>query len=265
MVTLDQIKNMNYVDFMAEIDEVNRPPGGKQSIAILLQNTFLRPESKVLDVGCNTGFVTFEIASVVGSFVTGLDISENMIKTANNFLDRHYKNLKNRVNFMVGDAMKLPFPDNSFDLVVSGGSTVFVNSVPKAITEYSRVVKPWGFIGDINFYFHKNPPNKLIERLNSLVGINIQKWDINYWINNYKKTGLEIYFYSENKAEPVTDLKILDYCSYLVKDKDWSSDVKEYTRKRLIDIYKLFNEEHKYLAYSVFVLRKRTFEEVILF
>lgn len=265
MISVNDIKSMNYVDFMALLDEVNRPPGGKNSLRILAQNTFITSESKILDVGCNTGFVTFEIANLANCSVIGIDISKKMITSANNYLKQNFKNLKNKVKFIQGDAMAIPYPDNTFDLVVSGGSTAFVKDIPKVVNEYARVVRPWGYIGEINFYFHTRPPISLIRKLNDLMGISIQSWKIDYWLNQYKKTGLELFYCYEDKMNSVSDNKVIGYVNYLIDQKKWRKDVQQAAKNRLINIYRSFNEEHKYLAYGVFILRKRSFDEVTLF
>ena len=79
-ITLQKIKEMGYVDLMAFLGEVNRPPGGKDAVRILTQNCFFTKDFKVLDVGCNTGYVSFEIARLTKCSVIGVDINENMIK-----------------------------------------------------------------------------------------------------------------------------------------------------------------------------------------
>ncbi|MCL5795294.1 MAG: class I SAM-dependent methyltransferase, partial [Patescibacteria group bacterium] len=149
------VAKMSYVDLMAFLSEVNRPPGGKNSIRQLVINTFIDRNSLVLDVGCNTGYCAFEIAHLTKCKVVGVDLSQSMIEEANRnkLADKISVNL---VKFQVADAMKLPFKNNTFDLVMSGGSTVFVDNIENAIKEYKRVVKDWGFIGDINFFYHRH-------------------------------------------------------------------------------------------------------------
>lgn len=262
---VSDIKQMDYVDFMATLDEVNRPPGGKNSIRILVQNTFLNKNSEVLDVGCNTGYCSFEIAELVKCKVTGLDINKKMIGSANKYLYAYHSDLKRNVKFIVGDGMKIPFKDNTFDLVMSGGSTAFISNIPKVLSEYSRVTKQWGFIGDINFYYHTKPPKSLIRKLNNLMKTDIQPWNLDYWRNIYHKTGFEIYYHYFGKMEPVDSEKIEKYCSFLTDQKNWNEKVKKIATERLTEIMTLFNENHRYLAYGVFILRKRSFPENTLF
>jgi SAM-dependent methyltransferase len=71
----------------------------------------LTKESKVLDVGCAKGFMLFDMQQLLpGISVTGLDISTYAIANA-----------KEEVKpfLQVGNAIKLPYPDNSFDVVIS--------------------------------------------------------------------------------------------------------------------------------------------------
>jgi len=264
-LTINDIYNLSYVDFMAILDENNRPPGGKDSIRQLVQNTYLNSESKVLDVGCNTGFCTFEIGHIVKCFVTGLDINSNMIDTANSFLGRYHSDLINKVRFISGDGKKLPFEDNIFDLVMSGGSTAFIDNIPQAIEEYARVTKPWGFIGDINFFYHTKPPKKLISDLNNMMNINIQPWDETYWLEQYQKADLEMYYRTKGKTSPAENRQVVEYCRKLIDKKDWGIAVKKAASDRLIEIMSLFNENHKYLSYGVFIMRKQTVKHDVLF
>lgn len=100
----------------------------------------LEKDSSVLDVGCANGKHVFFLAKC-GFRATGLDLSEEMIKIA---MDRSKKE-KLKVNFVVGDATKLNFPDQSFDYVICMGNAL--GSIPgikerlKALNEMFRVAR----------------------------------------------------------------------------------------------------------------------------
>jgi ubiquinone/menaquinone biosynthesis C-methylase UbiE len=111
----------------------------------------------VLDVGCNTGYVSFEIARLAKCSVVGVDINKNMINAAKKM--RKGDPLGYLIKFKVADVMRLPFQKETFNAVVSGGSTAFIDDKIKAIQEYKRVLKQWGFIGDINFFFCRKKSN----------------------------------------------------------------------------------------------------------
>lgn len=261
-LTVDDVKKMNYVQLLANIDEINRPPGGKDSIRRIVQNTFLTKDSSVLDVGCNTGYCAFEITHLVKCHIVGVDISPEMVRAANRFREKDIMHRAN-VEFRVADGMKLPFVDESFDLTMSGGSTAFIDNKVMAIKEYSRVTKTWGFVADVNFFYKEEAPNELIEKLNRLMDINIKPWGKNYWLDVYKQADLESYYtYTNDVYVPSVD-EIETYGDEMSAQLNADNSAKSLVKKRLIKIMSFFAENHRYLAYGVFVLRKRDMPEQI--
>jgi demethylmenaquinone methyltransferase / 2-methoxy-6-polyprenyl-1,4-benzoquinol methylase len=98
---------------------------------------------RCLDVCCGTGEWTFALAEAAGEdgFVTGLDFSENMLKVGKEKLKRRPLP---QVDFIHGNALSLPFEDNSFDIVTIGFGLRNVPDYLGALKEMSRVVKPGG-------------------------------------------------------------------------------------------------------------------------
>ena len=93
----------------------------------------------VLDVGCGTGNYTIELAKR-GADVVGVDSSEEMLIWAR----QKAQGERLKVNFQVADALNLPFPDESFDLIPSNGLLCFLKEPEKALMEMHRVLKPGG-------------------------------------------------------------------------------------------------------------------------
>ena len=99
--------------------------------------------SKALDVCCGTGDWSFSLAEAVGESgeVIGLDFSQNMLSVAKKRNEEaSYKN----VSFIHGNAMELPFEDNSFDYVTIGFGLRNVPDYMQVLREMYRVVKPGG-------------------------------------------------------------------------------------------------------------------------
>jgi SAM-dependent methyltransferase len=96
---------------------------------------------RVLDVGCGTGILAMclandpEIASV-----RGLDLSAAYVECANR------RNVDARLDFQVGDACALPFPDASFDHAVSMLLLQFVPQAGLAVREMCRVTRSGGTV-----------------------------------------------------------------------------------------------------------------------
>lgn len=94
----------------------------------------------VLDIGCGGGFDVIFAATMVGSKgnVTGIDVTPEM-------LERSKKNVQEtsveNVTFMQTSGEDLPFPDNSFDIVISNGVFNLFPDKEKAFSEIFRVLK----------------------------------------------------------------------------------------------------------------------------
>lgn len=102
----------------------------------LLDETDKKKVLSILELGCGNGVDSIAFGGK-GHHVTGIDISPDAIKLAkkNNTLDN--------VTFEVGDAEKLKFKDNYFDLVYSM-AVLHSSDLKKSIPELSRVLKPEG-------------------------------------------------------------------------------------------------------------------------
>jgi len=110
----------------------------------------LQQGEHVLDIGFGPGYFAAELADRVGATgkVEGIDFSESMLGVAQfNCSD------KSQVNLQVGDAKELPYPNQSFDAAIAVQVYDYVDDIPAALSELSRVLKPGGraVIADIDW------------------------------------------------------------------------------------------------------------------
>jgi demethylmenaquinone methyltransferase/2-methoxy-6-polyprenyl-1,4-benzoquinol methylase len=96
----------------------------------------IQPDDRVLDIGCGTGFATEGLLRYTDD-VHGLDQSIHQMQKA---FQKFGKN--DEVRFYRGDAERLPFADDSFDIVWSSGSIEYWPNPVDALKEIRRVVKP---------------------------------------------------------------------------------------------------------------------------
>lgn len=103
----------------------------------------VQPGSKALDVCCGTADWTIALADAVGPSgkVTGLDFSQNMLNVG---IEKVKGLALNQVELVHGNAMELPFEDNSFDYVTIGFGLRNVPDYLQVLKEMHRVVKPGG-------------------------------------------------------------------------------------------------------------------------
>jgi len=96
------------------------------------------PDDRVLDVGCGTGFATEGLLEEVDT-VHGLDQSVHQMERAFGKFGKH-----GAVRFVRGDAERLPFATDSFDVVWSSGSIEYWPNPVNALREFHRITKPGG-------------------------------------------------------------------------------------------------------------------------
>ncbi|WP_263372604.1 bifunctional demethylmenaquinone methyltransferase/2-methoxy-6-polyprenyl-1,4-benzoquinol methylase UbiE [Granulicella cerasi] len=102
------------------------------------------PDARILDICCGTGDQTSALLAARpanAARLTGLDFSAQMLDRA------RCKYATEPIDWIEGDAMHLPFPDNSFDLVTSAFGFRNLTDYAAGLREIARVLKPGGRIG----------------------------------------------------------------------------------------------------------------------
>jgi SAM-dependent methyltransferase len=124
----------------------NVPDGAVESFAGVA-NPFslgrLAPGERVLDLGSGAGTDSLVAAQMVGSDgrVTGIDMTPEMLAKAR--AAAAAMGAAN-VEFVEGDAERLPFPDESFDVVISNGVIDLISDKDAVFAELFRVLAPGG-------------------------------------------------------------------------------------------------------------------------
>jgi len=96
------------------------------------------PGDRVLDACCGTGDLAIA-AQRAGGYVTGLDFSERMLERA--------RTKSGQIEWIRGDALALPFADDSFDVATVGFGVRNLEDLESGLRELRRVLRPGGRIG----------------------------------------------------------------------------------------------------------------------
>ena len=99
---------------------------------------------KILDVGCGTGSLTFELAKSAGLVeIQAIDFSPVFVEAA------RQRNTDPRISISQADATALPFADDAFDRALALLVLHFVPEAGKAVAEMRRVVRPDGVVAAV--------------------------------------------------------------------------------------------------------------------
>lgn len=154
--------------FLARLGKTRLRPGGKIATDWLIANGDFRKEKKVLEVACNTATTAIEIAKQFGCNVIGIDFDEEALEKARQNIAEH--KLEDLVSVQPANATRLPFEDNSIDIVINEALLTMLplEAKKQAIAEYFRVLKPNGFLLTHDVLLNTETPEESEQLLASL-------------------------------------------------------------------------------------------------
>jgi demethylmenaquinone methyltransferase/2-methoxy-6-polyprenyl-1,4-benzoquinol methylase len=113
--------------------------GWRKKAVNMLENTHPR---LLLDIATGTGDFAIEALRLHPEKVTGVDISEGMMKMGREKL--HKLGLEAQIELKTGDSENLPFADNTFDALTVGFGVRNFGNLEKGLSNMLRVLKPGG-------------------------------------------------------------------------------------------------------------------------
>jgi len=257
------IQEQHFFDFAAEAG-LTKHFGSVESTDKMAELCHIDPTSYVLDVGCGVGATPCYLAKKYGCRVLGVDILPKMVERSK---ERGVKmRLLESVEFQVADAQDLPFEDGRFDVVITESVTSFPKDKQQAVNEYTRVIKPGGFVGlNESTWLKVPPPQELVEWVRQDVGATVEPLTVEGWKDLLVKAGLqdivEILMNIDVKAESRGILKRYGIGGMLsivtrafqlyLRNPNYRQFVKEVNQGGLVP-----EDFNAYFGYGIFVGRK---------
>ena len=161
----------------------------RQMAEAMAQHYGLKPGDSILDVGCGKAFLLYEFTQAVpGVEVRGIDISRYGIENAKPEV---------RPFLQVGNATELPFPDHSFDLVISITTlhNLYCYELDKALREIERVGKKDKYIVVESYRNEEEKANLLYWQLTCEMFCTPREWE--WWYERCGYTGDYSFIYFE--------------------------------------------------------------------
>ncbi len=157
---------------------------------------------KLLDIATGTGELPLEILRLAGKrgkeiSITAMDFNKNMLSVAKG----KAKRLGLNIAIERGDAMKLRYPDNSFDVVTSTFALRNVDSLEKFASEARRVLKPGGKFVFMDMGRPDTPLNRAVIRA---------YWGAISWIGALEdKNAFDWLVYSTSRFDKANFVRVL--------------------------------------------------------
>jgi SAM-dependent methyltransferase len=125
-------------DDLAPVEEFHT--GGRMATAHAVSYMDLKPDHRVLDIGCGIGGAARYMAHSVGCTVKGIDITPEYIACAETLT--RATGLQERVSFEVASALAIPFDEGTFDAAITMHVAMNIPQRPSLYREIARILKP---------------------------------------------------------------------------------------------------------------------------
>ena len=132
----------------------------RTNFEFLAETNLLKPNDRILEIGCGTGSVVFEL-STQGYDITGADISRKAIAYG---LEKY-----SGIKLQVQAAEELQFADETFDVVLSFDLFEHIAEVDRHVSEVFRILRPGG-------YYLLQTPNKYCNAVFATLSNKSLKW-----------------------------------------------------------------------------------------
>lgn len=182
-----EIERLDPYVFMAVIGKRVIHPGGRTATEQLLKRAAISPADRVLDVGCGVATTAITVASRSGANVTAVDISPVMLERAQAAVRE--AELESQVAVQKGDILSLPFPDDSFDVVIAEAVTMFVDRA-RAARELVRVCRPGARVLATEFMWRRPPTEEAREIFLGQLCPGLKFDTVDDWRRIYSEAGL---------------------------------------------------------------------------
>jgi ubiquinone/menaquinone biosynthesis C-methylase UbiE len=140
--THDTANQAHFDRWARDYDNDRTSPWFRYTQELAISFLDLQPRSKILDVGCGTGFAVLELAAVLShGKACGIDISSAMIEQAHAKVPSE---LRGNVEFVTSSSDQIPYATGTFDHVLCTNSFHHYPDPLLVLREMSRVLRPGG-------------------------------------------------------------------------------------------------------------------------
>lgn len=223
-------------------------PGGAKATNWLIDKIDFTKSPVILEVACNEAYNLMDFAEKYKNKNIGIDINKKAIESAKrNIAER---NLQDYVKVRVGNALSLPFDDNSFDVIINEAMlTMFDNeNKKKALSEYYRVLKKGGILltQDVMLI---NEDEKLIKEMQYVINNPVRPLTKENWLSLHKEIGFSKSSYFNDKMTLLSNSGLMHDEGLFGMLKILKNGIFDKNRKQFFEMSNFFRKNRKKLNF----------------
>ncbi|EMB56283.1 class I SAM-dependent methyltransferase [Streptococcus mutans] len=236
-------------NFLDRLGKKRLRPGGITATNWLIEQGQFSKDSHVLEVACNMCTTSIELVQTYGCSIEGVDRDPKALEKARaNICEAGLDEL---VHVQQANAMKLPFPDDSFDIIINEAMLTMLGDEAKikAIKEYLRVLKPGGRLLTHDVSFTEERMGEQLASLRQTINANVEPLHVANWQKLFEEQGFSSVKLNYGK---MTLMSIPG----MIKDEGfWGTlrityrGLKKENRQQFLKMYRFFNKAGKDLTY----------------
>lgn len=233
--------------FLADLGKKRLRPGGIEATNWLMEQGQFTADKKVLEVACNMGTTLIEVAQEYQCQITGVDIDREALEKAQQNIN--HAGLQKIVKVQTGNALKLPFEDNTFDIVINEAMLTMLDdrSKHKALNEYYRVLKPGGKLltHDISLTDHVE------SQLSQTIKMKVAPLTVEDWLTHYQSVGFKKTDQRTGKMSLMSPIGLIRDEGFIGAVRIIKNGLKTENRKQFLSMSRFFRHQQKNLRYIV--------------
>ena len=225
-------------------------PGGVEGTSWLFEQVEITKDTKLLEVACNTGGNLIEIAKEHHNHCIGLDQSTEWTEEARKNIEA--AGLTEYIDIIQGNALKMPFEDNTFDIVINEAMLTMlpVKAKKKALAEYYRVLKPGGVLltHDIR---ELEEDEVALKALQKAVHMPVEPLLLENWLEIFEGVGFSDFKYKSGEFTLLTEAGLLRDEGQEGMKKIMENALTDENREQFMEMMTIFtdpNSNHRYLV-----------------
>jgi len=254
-LTVNQINEMSYTDFVGLVNQWNVPPGAYETVNEWSVFGHVDQDSRVLEAACTTGFSLRELSLMTGCSGVGIDISAASVESANRTKEIHAPAAD--IDYRVENALTHMPDGEKYSHVMFGAALRFFPSSEEALGHFvTNLVQDRGFLLSNEFFTTKPIPAELIERAESVFNMTPTTVGYDEIMEPYK--GLRRLHNQTHPIRQETQEQLDHYCDSSIARAQvelqlTDTKILEAMRSRLMDVKKMSNDLRPYQGYTTLV------------